>query len=52
MQYAKREWLLFIIGTIMLFGGNTGDLVIPYYVGLFTDRISSKKYEDVYTLCW
>jgi ABC-type multidrug transport system fused ATPase/permease subunit len=52
MQYAKKEWLLFLFGTITLFGGNVGDLVIPYYVGLFTDRISTKKYEEVYSLCW
>jgi hypothetical protein len=52
MQYAKREWCLFLWGTITLVGGNFGQLVIPYYVGLFTDRISKEKYDEVYSLCW
>ena len=52
MQYAKREWCLFLWGTITLVGGNFGQLVIPYYVGLFTDKISNGKYDEVYSLCW
>ena len=52
MQYAKREWRMFTWGIIALIGGNFGQLVIPYYVGLFTDKISSKKYDEVYSLCW
>jgi hypothetical protein len=52
MMYAKREWWLFIWGVITLVGGNFGQLVIPYYVGLFTDRISNKRYDEVYALCW
>ena len=52
MMYAKREWWLFIWGTITLVGGNFGQLVIPYFVGLFTDRISNGNFNDVYSLCW
>jgi hypothetical protein len=43
---------LFIWGVITLVGGNFGQLVIPYYVGLFADRISQKKFDEVYGLCW
>lgn len=52
MQYAKKEWCMFIWGTITLVGGNFGQLVIPYYVGLFTDKISNGKFNEVYPLCW
>jgi ABC-type multidrug transport system fused ATPase/permease subunit len=52
LKYLWVEWHMFFWGIITLIGGNLGQLVIPYYVGLFVDRIVQKKFEEVYTLCW
>jgi hypothetical protein len=52
MVYAKREWCMFVWGIITLIGGSIGQLVIPYYVGLFTNKISKGLYKEVYPLCW
>lgn len=52
MKYMKNEKWTFIWATVGLVGGNMGQLVIPYYVGLFTDAISNKDYNYVYTLAW
>ncbi len=52
LKYIWDEWHMLFWGIITLVGGNLGQLVIPYYVGMFVDRIVAKKFEEVYTLCW
>lgn len=52
MKYMKEEKWTFFWATLGLIGGNMGQLVIPYYVGLFTDAIANKDYDYVYTLAW
>ena len=52
MVYMKKEGWTFFWASLGLLGGNAGQLVIPYYVGLFTDAISTKDFNFVYTLAW
>ena len=48
----RNEMSLFVIGTIALLGGSLGELINPYYIGMFVDNLNQKKYDRVYTLCW
>ena len=52
MKYMRKELTLFIIGSIALIGGSLGELINPYYIGMFVDNLNQKKYDKVYTLCW
>ena len=52
MKYMKNESLLFFIGSIALLGGTVGELVNPYYIGMFVDNLKNENYDKVYTLCW
>ncbi len=46
------EWMLLLFATVALLLANLGQLVIPYYVGIFVDAISKADYEKVYRLTW
>jgi ABC-type multidrug transport system fused ATPase/permease subunit len=52
MKYMKAETGTFVWATIGLVGGNLGQLVIPYYIGMFTDAISNKRFNEVSGLTW
>ena len=52
MKYMKNERLLFFIATIALLGGTVGELVNPYFIGMFVDNLKNGNYDKVYTLCW
>jgi hypothetical protein len=48
----RKELWLFVVATIALFGGTLGELVNPYYIGMFVDNIIAGDFPHVYTLCW
>ena len=52
MRYLKGEWWTFFWATIALLIANLGQLVIPYYVGVFVDAIATQNYDRVYRLTW
>ena len=52
MKYMKKEWHTMFWATIALVLGNMGQLVIPYYIGLFVDNITTRNFDHVYTLAW
>lgn len=51
MQYAYREWPIFLIGFVFLFAGSVGDFVVPLYVGLVTNALAEENYEVVNNYC-
>jgi hypothetical protein len=52
LKYLNGEWCTFFWATIALLIANLGQLVIPYYVGVFVDAIATQDYERVYRLTW
>lgn len=52
MKYLQGEWWAFFWASIALLLANVGQLVIPYYVGVFIDGIASEDYDRVYRLTW
>jgi len=51
-KYLKGEFWAFFWATIALLLANLGQLVIPYYVGVFIDGIANEDYDKVYRLTW
>jgi membrane protein YqaA with SNARE-associated domain len=45
MKYMKNEQTLFTIATIALLGGTVGELVNPYYIGMFVDNLKIGNYD-------
>jgi len=42
MKYVRLELKLFVIGSIALLGGSLGELINPYYIGMFVDNLNAK----------